>query len=205
MHAIHPIARWIERHAGILLTILLLAAFWHPAGREEVLGGPSSDRPEGGSAASGRHLLAPDAHRILVEKSEHRLLLFRGNSLLAVYPIQGADRQPGAVSAPDGRFVVSGLTHGKGQGAELYLTWSDRVGADRALSSGMLDRAAHDRVLQSLAEGELPPESEPWGRTFSIHGSSPAAQPERSGVPLEDEYVLQLVELVRIGTPVEIR
>lgn len=200
------LARWIEKNAGIVFPALLLAAFWHPSTSSETVL-PADPRTEDPPALSqgGKHLLAPDAHRILIEKEDRRLLLFKGNSLMAVYPILGGAGDEPLEAPPEGRFVISGLSRATGRRTQLYLTYSDRIGADRALSSGLLDREAHARIVQSLAEGELPAEAESWGRTFSIHGTLPRPTAPPPGIDLEDEYVMQLAELVRVGTPVEVR
>lgn len=181
-----------------LLPLLLLAVWWRPAdtGRAlrppDALSPPPSPLPAAGRAP--RDLQAPDLHRIVVEAEGPSLLLFRGNSLLAAYPALLSD------DSPEGRFVVSEVSRGGLNGTCLSLSYCDRGEADRGLSAGLIDRAAHSRIVASLAEGEVPDEPIRIAGGLSIHGAD-----TRAGIELSDDHVEQIAELARTGTPVEIR
>lgn len=194
----------IERHLGIVLLLLLVLALWHPGSRgSDFSPGPTGAPAPGDRPRAPRHFLTPDAYRVVVEVEMGRLIVMKGNLLMTVYPIE----EVSGIAAGSGEesFLVSEVARSAAEDPAIRLVYADALGADRALSSGRIDQMTHASILDSLARGEVPAVGFSLDHGLVIRSSRPSGGRSGDGIALDEEYLLQLLDIVRVGTPVEVR
>ena len=125
----------------VLLPLFFFLLWWHPV-LGEIDRRPSVAEGESGEVVpANRDILEPDDHQILIERARHRLLLFRGNALMAIFPIGAMEDGP---PVPTGRYVICRFARDREQGVRLHLSRNSRpVNAPGSLSAGRRDRDQH--------------------------------------------------------------
>jgi len=153
--------------------------------------------------AHADRLTSPKATRVLVKKSAHELVLYRGDVVLKSYRVAigpggaGYKRQEGDKVTPVGHFHVT--MHQPSQ-FHLFLRLDYPTADDRA------------RFTRLVASGELPKDARVGG-DIGIHGAPP--QPQWKSihktvdwtlgcVALDDAEIDEVGALVADGTPVDI-
>lgn len=156
---------------------------------------------------------------ILVETSEHKLVVYTGERPTAEFPDiavgQGGvaeNRRRGDRTTPKGKFRISWVHDESRYHLFLGLNYPTLRHADAAFQSGAIDREEYGRFLSQYAANGHPPQTTSLGGHIGIHGVGRAdegihrvANWTDGCVALEDSQIEALWELVGIGTRVVIR
>ena len=121
-------------------------------------------------------------------------------------------KMKGDHKTPLGRFAIAWIPAKSQYHRFLGLNYPDRERADRALVDGDITEAQWQAIRRASEAKRRPPQDTPLGGFIGIHGTGdgdPGIHGQfnwTSGcIALTNEQIDRLVELVRIGTPVEIR
>ena len=140
------------------------------------IGGPSSTRADPPAAILSP---LPDA-RIVIIKSQRRLLLYSGDEIVRTYPV-GLGFEPvadkireGDGATPEGIFHVCRKNPKSRFLLSLGLSYPSREDAQRGLDSGLISNEQFRAVTQALDEGRCPPWNTPLGGEIFIHGRGSA-------------------------------
>ena len=113
---------------------------------------------------------------------------------------------------PLGRFSIAWIPAKSQYHRFLGLNYPDRERADRALADGDITEAQWQAIRRALEANRRPPQDTPLGGFIGIHGTGDGDAGIHSQfnwtsgcIALTNEQIDRLVDLVRIGTPVEIR
>jgi len=113
---------------------------------------------------------------------------------------------------PLGRFTIAWIPAKSQYHRFLGLNYPDRERADRALADGDITEAQWQAIRRASEANRRPPQDTPLGGFIGIHGTGdgdPGIHSQfnwTSGcIALTNDQIDRLVDLVRIGTPVEIR
>lgn len=163
----------------------------------------------------------PRLLHIVVSAKERTLTLYKGNMVLASYPVaigfNGASgkRIQGDDTTPLGHYRIGWIRPSKRYGIFMGLTYPNRADAAWGLKEGFIDKAQYESIVAALDEGAIPPQDTPLGGSIGIHGMGPrfGDGPEHAVFPgrwtagcvaLSNWDVQQLAQMVSVGTPVEI-
>ena len=143
---------------------------------------------------------APLATRVLVVKSEHKLYVFAGETIMASYPValgvnpKGHKQQQGDRRTPEGKYVLDWKNPKSAYYRSIHISYP----------------SADDRA-QAKAKGVAP------GGDIMIHGqpndvklrlfvqASPFLDWTDGCIALSDSDMKSLWEMVQVPTPIEIR
>ncbi len=154
-------------------------------------------------------LSADGSPRILVRKSERRLILYRGERVVletrvALGGVAGHKEREGDRRTPEGDYTV--CTRNDKSRFHLFLGLSYPGIADAAagLRDGRLTREQHDQIVRSIRAGKQPPWNTPLGGEVGIHGHGAGRDWTLGCIALEDADVDVLWRHCPLGTPVRI-
>lgn len=181
--------------------------------------GDSGDRPLG-QVLREKGIIRPAVGlKIVVDKSDHALSLYYGNTWLKSYNVEfgegglGDKKVQGDKKTPEGTFYIaekkSYSTPDYFIGSRwMMLSYPNKEDADRGLWGGLIDKWTHDRIVAALSSGSTPPQYTPLGGRIGIHGGD---RPELGDswtygcIGLANRDVEDFYDYVGIGTPVVIR
>jgi murein L,D-transpeptidase YafK len=153
-------------------------------------------------------LLSP---RILVKKSERRLLLYSGDKLIRTYhvglglsPVGDKIRQ-GDRRTPEGDFYIFVKNDQSSFYLSLGLSYPNTAHANRGLRDGLINQSQYDTIMQALNSRKNPPQNTKLGGDIYIHGNGARSDWTWGCVALEDEDIRELFGAVTVGTPVTIK
>ncbi|MCE5394298.1 MAG: L,D-transpeptidase [Acidithiobacillus sp.] len=159
--------------------------------------------------------------RILINARDRKLFVYRGDFLLATYPVaigfNGAamHRMRGDDKTPLGRFHIADVRWGTQYGPFMLLSYPSRQDAEWGLREGIITRSQYHAILTALDAGKTPPQNTPLGGYIGIHGMGPKFSHEKDAkvfagrwtagcVALSNYDAGSLASMVQPGTPVEI-
>ncbi|MDI6711063.1 MAG: L,D-transpeptidase [Bacillota bacterium] len=156
---------------------------------------------------------------ILVDKSEHTLSLFSGDTWLKSYHVEigdggaGDKHVAGDHLTPEGRFYVSQRSvldppdYYLGS-RWMRLSYPNAEDAARGLARGLIDRTTHDAIVNAVATLAVPPQGTALGGGIGIHGGDiPSFGPDWTWgcVALTNADVEEIYDYIGVGTPVVIQ
>ena len=159
--------------------------------------------------------------KILVDKSDHLLTLYSGDTPLKAYSVDfgegglGDKVRQGDRKTPEGQFYIAENSVLSPPDQYLGSRWM-RVSypniedAQRGLDNGMIDQATYKEVIRANNNREIPPQKTALGGSIGIHGGS------ENGVNLGDSWtwgcvglknsdVNEIFDYSWVGTELEIR
>lgn len=149
--------------------------------------------------------------KIVVYKSERRLLLYFGDKLVRSYPI-GLGKNPvpdkvkeGDHATPEGEFYVFTKNPESKYYLSLGLSYPNLEHAKRGLSSGLITNDEYQQIAQQLTSGEKPLQDTALGGEIYIHGRGSSSDWTWGCVALNDADMKELYDLIQIGTKVIIK
>jgi murein L,D-transpeptidase YafK len=151
------------------------------------------------------------AARIVVLKSERRLVLCAGDKVVREYPIglgfspEGDKVQEGDGRTPEGEYYVCAKNPNSRFHLSLGLNYPNEEDAVRGLASGLITRAEYERIMAASQQRRQPPWDTVLGGEIFIHGHGASRDWTLGCIALHNEDVAELYEAVPVGTSVTIR
>ena len=149
------------------------------------------------------------APEILIEKAARRLRLIAPGEPERMFPAvlgrnAGADKAlEGDLATPLGEFTICARNPSSRFFLSLCLSYPNAAHAARGLAAGLIDGTEHQRILEALATGRVPPQKTRLGGEIYIHGEVPQGRDWTHGcVALGNRAMLEVYDRVRLGTRV---
>jgi murein L,D-transpeptidase YafK len=168
---------------------------------------------------SGSAVHAGEGVRVIIDTRTDTLQVLRGDKVLRLYENIAIGRYGktyfkvrGDNKTPLGKFKIGWKNKNTRYHRFLGLTYPDLPAADRALVDGRIDEAQWQGIRRASEAGEVPSQSTPLGGQIGIHGIGTGDREihrefnwTNGCVALTNEEIDELLQWVRVGTPVEIR
>jgi len=169
-------------------------------------------------ASTGSPVLAGEI-RIFIDTESDSLQVMNGDTVIKLYENIAIGRYGktyfkvrGDNKTPLGKFRI-GWTNGNTHYHRfLGLTYPDLPAADRALVDGRIDESQWQAIRRASVAGKVPSQKTPLGGMIGIHGIGAGDRGVHQDfnwtngcVALTNEEIDELLQWVKIGTPVEIR
>jgi len=151
------------------------------------------------------------APRIVVKKSERKLLLYSGDKLVRTYRVGlglsplGDKVREGDRRTPEGNFYIFTKNDKSAFYLSLGLSYPNAAAAERGLRDGLISKSQYDAILAALSARKAPPQNTRLGGDIYIHGNGSGSDWTWGCVALENDDIRELFNLVGVGTPVSIR
>src|SRR5918993_1347605 len=149
--------------------------------------------------------------RIVVMKSERRLQLYSGGTLVRRYkvglglsPVEDKVRQ-GDRRTPEGEFYVFTKNDKSAFYLSLGLSYPNIEDAERGIRDKLISQRQHDVIVRAIKRKATPPQNTALGGDIYIHGNGASSDWTWGCVALENEHVKELFNAVPVGTPVTIK
>jgi murein L,D-transpeptidase YafK len=192
----------------ILMTIACLVG---SAERKAKVADTSANAPanQPGEQRATLHLplLKP---KIVVKKSQRRLLLFSEDKLVRKYRVglglnpSGDKVREGDRRTPEGDFYIFTKNDKSAFYLSLGISYPNAAHAQRGMRDGLITKAQYDAIVRALRSGKAPPQNTRVGGEIYIHGNGAGSDWTWGCVALENEDIRELFAAVSIGTPVTI-
>lgn len=149
--------------------------------------------------------------RIVIMKSERRLELFSGDTVVRRYkiglglsPVEDKVRQ-GDRRTPEGEFYVFTKNDKSAFYLSLGLSYPNIEDAERGLRDKLISRRQHDVIVRAIKRKATPPQNTALGGDIYIHGNGASTDWTWGCVALENADMKELFDAVTVGTPVTIK
>jgi len=170
------------------------------------------------ASSTGSTVLAGEI-RVFIDTKSDTLQVMNGDRVVKIYENIAIGRYGktyfkirGDNKTPLGKFRVGWTNKKTRYHRFLGLTYPDLPAADRALVDGRIDEAQWQAIRRAAEAGEVPSQNTPLGGMIGIHGIGDGDRAVHSEfnwtngcVALTNEEIDELMQWVKIGTPVEIR
>lgn len=155
-------------------------------------------------------LLTVKSPRVLVKKSERKLLLYSDDKLVRTYhiglrlsPVGDKVRQ-GDRRTPEGDFYIFTKNDKSAFYLSLGICYPNAAHAERGLREGLITKAQYDSITRALKAKKAPPQHTRLGGDIYIHGNGASSDWTWGCVALEDRDVRELFQAISVGTRVRI-
>jgi murein L,D-transpeptidase YafK len=171
------------------------------------------------AAFSAIILAQPSSPWLLVDTSELKLSVMRGDDVVAVFEnisigSNGTTRVKRVADerTPLGDYRINEIRTSERFHRFMALDYPTIDDAERALDDGRIDTAAFERIRRARQSGESPPQDTPLGGHLGLHGIG-AGSPDiharfnwtNGCIALTNEQIDALAEQITVGTLVRIR
>lgn len=157
--------------------------------------------------------------QIIVDTEAETLTVMRGDTLIKTFPGIAIGRygktyfkRQGDNKTPLGNYRIGWINRDSRYYIFLGLTYPDQPSADRGLVDERISEAQWQEIRSALKAGNIPPQKTPLGGYIGIHGLGQGDMTVHQQynwtngcVALTNAEIDQLLQWVRVGTPVEIR
>jgi murein L,D-transpeptidase YafK len=171
-----------------------------------------------GAALTGSPVQAGEI-RVFIDTESDSLQVMNGDRVIKTYENIAIGRYGktyfkvrGDNKTPLGKFRVGWTNKKTRYHRFLGLTYPDLPAADRALVDGRIDESQWQAIRRASMAGEVPSQKTPLGGMIGIHGIGAGDRGVHRDfnwtngcVALTNEEIDELLQWVKIGTPVEIR
>ena len=160
------------------------------------------------AAGESQFLAAP---RIVVKKSQRKLLLYSGDKLIHTYHVGlglspvGDKVREGDRRTPEGDFYIFTKNDKSAFYLSLGISYPNAAHAVRGLRDGLISKSQYDTILTALDARKAPPQNTRLGGDIYIHGNGSGSDWTWGCVALENEDIRELFNSVDVGTPVSIK
>lgn len=156
---------------------------------------------------------------VLVDSAKDRMVIYKKGAAPIVFQniavgaagVKEKQRRGDDVT-PRGVYRVAWIRHQSKFERFIGLDYPSLVDATRGFESGRIDRQIFERIKHAHAVGEAPPQDTPLGGFIGIHGVGKGSLATHrlanwtgGCIAVENNQIHRLLDLVRIGTVVEIR
>ena len=157
--------------------------------------------------------------RIIVDTRAETLTVMRGDTVIKTFQDIAIGRygktyfkRQGDNKTPLGNYRIGWINRDSRYYIFLGLTYPDQEAADRGLVDERISEAQWQEIRRALKEGKIPPQKTPLEGYIGIHGLGQGDMTVHQQynwtngcVALTNAEIDQLLQWVRVGTPVEIR
>ena len=157
--------------------------------------------------------------RVVIDTESDTLQVLRGDKVVRTYGNIAIGRYGktyfkvrGDNKTPLGKFRIGWTNKKTRYHRFLGLTYPDLPAADRALVDGRINESQWQSIRRAAEAGEVPSQGTPLGGMIGIHGIGTGDREihdefnwTNGCVALTNEEIDELLQWVKIGTPVEIR
>jgi len=212
--------RWCNLTVWAILVVALVGAAvgvlaWTGVIHTPVRPAAGRDAPEVRAARGGAPPKAPlpcplPEARIVVLKSERRLVLCAGDKMVREYPIglgfnpEGNKVREADGRTPEGEYYVCAKNPNSRFHLSLGLNYPNEEDAVRGLASGLITRAEYERITAASQQRRQPPWDTVLGGEIFIHGHGASRDWTLGCIALHNEDITELYEAVPVGTAVTI-
>ena len=150
-----------------------------------------------------------------VYKQERKIALLDCGKVLKEYDIVLSYRNPfgdkklkGDHATPEGEFYICELVripHKKFGARFMRLSYPNSEDAKRGLDKELITQGQHDAIVKAVKRGSIPDQRTPLGGGIVIHGGKRKRYYTYGCVALKDKDLIELYELVPLGTRVVIK
>jgi len=148
--------------------------------------------------------------KIVVKKSERRMMLFSEGKLVRTYQVGlglspvGDKMRAGDHRTPEGDFYIFVKNPRSAFYLSLGVSYPNAEHASRGLRDGLITRSQYTRIIDALKRKATPPQNTPLGGTIYIHGRGSQSDWTWGCVALDDAEMRELFDAVEVRTPVTI-
>lgn len=149
--------------------------------------------------------------RIVVRKSQRKLELFSGKTLVRTYkiglglnPIPDKQRE-GDRATPEGEFYIFVKNSRSAYHLSLGVSYPNIEDAERGLKDGLITQKEHDAIVRAISRKEAPPQYTALGGLIYIHGNGAGSDWTWGCVAMENEEIEELYRVIPLGAPVTIK
>jgi murein L,D-transpeptidase YafK len=148
---------------------------------------------------------------IVITKSKRQLELYSGGAVVRTYrvglglnPVDDKQKE-GDRATPEGEFYIFTKNPKSAYYLSLGISYPNIEDAERGLREGLITRAQHDQIVNSIKKKIAPPQYTALGGLIYIHGNGAASDWTWGCIALENEDIKELYGSVERGTPVTIK
>ncbi|MGI5878791.1 MAG: L,D-transpeptidase family protein [Christensenellales bacterium] len=151
-----------------------------------------------------------DNPRIVVRKSERKLELWDGDTLVGRYAIglgwnpEGHKKAEGDGRTPEGEYYVCMRNAHSSFYLSLGVSYPNKEDARAALDEGRISRDTYNEIAAAIDGGRRPPWNTPLGGEIMIHGHGGDRDWTAGCVGVDDEVMDILWDACPLGTPITI-
>jgi murein L,D-transpeptidase YafK len=149
--------------------------------------------------------------RIVIFKSKRQLELYSGGAVVRTYrvglglnPVDDKQKE-GDRATPEGEFYIFTKNPKSAYYLSLGISYPNIEDAERGLREGLITRAQHDQIVNSIKKKIAPPQYTALGGLIYIHGNGAASDWTWGCIALENEDIKELYGSVERGTPVTVK
>ncbi|HKP10596.1 MAG TPA: L,D-transpeptidase [Blastocatellia bacterium] len=148
--------------------------------------------------------------RVVVKKSERRLLLFDGDRQVRAYRVGlgfapvGDKTSQGDGRTPEGRFYVCVKNAASKFYLSLGLSYPGKEHAARGLRERIINQSQHDEIVRALGRRQRPPWDTRLGGEIFIHGNGSSSDWTWGCVALDNADMKELFDAMPKGAAVVI-
>jgi len=167
---------------------------------------------------AGSPLLA-EGIRVLIDTETDSLKVMQGDRVIRSYENIAIGRYGktyfkvrGDNKTPLGQFRIGWVKKSARYYRFLGLTYPDLPAADRALVDGRIDESQWQSIRRASRAGKIPSQRTPLGGQIGIHGIGSGDRQVHQDfnwtngcIAITNEEIDELLQWVKVGTPVEIR
>lgn len=152
---------------------------------------------------------------LVVNKKRRTLSVELGGVAVKTYPVAlgftpvGDKVKQGDGKTPEGSYAICEMLDkdlaARYGARSMRLSYPSLKDAERGLEKGLIDQAQHDAIKKAIAAGEMPPQNTKLGSSIRIHGGGVDGDWTAGCIALRDPDVIEIYDLVKLGTRVIVR
>jgi len=152
--------------------------------------------------------VSPDEVYINVYKSKRILELWSGNELIGEYNIAlgfnpiGHKEQEGDGKTPEGAYYICLKNPNSRFYLSLGISYPGIADAQRGLSTGLITQDEHDRIINAITSGGVPPWNTALGGQIMVHGSGSKGDWTAGCIAVDNDVMDILWEYCTVGTKI---
>ncbi len=144
---------------------------------------------------------------VAVSKSTHFLEVWQNGVRTHAYVItygsaEGDKEREGDRRTPEGTFYVCAKNPASEYTRGLILNYPTNEDAERGLAGGLINQTEYDDIIAANSNGDTPSFDTALGGDIEIHGARDYENNSAGCIELTDEEMIELYELVPLGTRV---
>jgi murein L,D-transpeptidase YafK len=150
-------------------------------------------------------------YQVIVYKTDYTLELYQDGKLIKIYPIALGfnpidDKQVrGDGCTPEGEFYICLKDPNSIFYKSFLISYPNLEDAERGLAAGLITQAQYRRIKYAVQNKQIPPQDTKLGSDILIHGGGIGYNWTLGCVALKNEDILELFNLLPLGTTVIIK